>query len=164
MKIAVVLLIPAFLQAASRVTAHSSGGHKTLHTGTALTVKSTSSKTAHGKKGRYASAKRRPAGPSYQTHPTPERYKEIQQALTDKGYYKGEVNGQWGDDSVDALKRFQTDQKLVNDGKISSLSLIQLGLGPKHDGSAVVPAAPDNAGPVSVPSVTEAPPPAPISQ
>ena len=36
-------------------------------------------------------------------------------------------------DSVDALKRFQKDQKLTSDGKISSLALIGLGLGPKHE-------------------------------
>ena len=79
----------------------------------------------------------RKAGPSYQLHPDPERYQEIQKALADRGYFKGEVNGQWGDDSVDALKRFQTDQKLPNDGKINSLSLIGLGLGPKHNGTTV---------------------------
>ena len=76
---------------------------------------------------------RRAAGPNYQLHPDPSRYAEIQKALADRGYFKGDVNGKWGDDSVDALKRFQTDQKLDPDGKINSLSLIGLGLGPKHD-------------------------------
>jgi peptidoglycan hydrolase-like protein with peptidoglycan-binding domain len=161
-KIAVMSVIPAFLPAALAAKAHVNGS-LALHSGLVLTVSKTSSKTAH-KKGRSASAKRRPAGPSYQLHPTPERYKEIQHALADKGYYKGEVNGQWGDDSTEALKRFQTDQKLVNDGKISSLSLIQLGLGPKHDGSAVIPAGTGDAAPPSIPSVTEAPPESPISQ
>lgn len=108
-------------------------------------------------KSRYTARKRKPAGPSYQTHPTPERYKEIQRALADKGYFKGPVDGAWGDDSVDALKRFQTDHKLENDGKINSLSLIQLGLGPKHDGSAVTTANP--AAPAAPPPpVSEAPP------
>ena len=65
---------------------------------------------------------------------------QIQQALTDKGYFKGEVNGQWGDDSVDALKRFQADQKLDDDGHLNSLTLIGLGLGPKHDHDASAPA------------------------
>jgi peptidoglycan hydrolase-like protein with peptidoglycan-binding domain len=79
-------------------------------------------------------------GPSYQTHPDADRYKEIQQALADKGYYKGEVNGQWGDDSVSAMKKFQADQKLPDDGKISAPVLIGLGLGPKHE--AASPAKP----------------------
>jgi murein L,D-transpeptidase YcbB/YkuD len=81
-----------------------------------------------------------------QQHPTSDRYKEIQQALADKRYFSGSVDGNWGQDSVDALKRFQHDQNLTEDGKIGSLSLIALGLGPKHDapptGSAPVPDKP----------------------
>jgi len=69
---------------------------------------------------------------NYQAAPTPERYKEIQQALASKGYFKGEVNGEWGSDSVGALRHFQSDQKLEPDGKLGSLSLIALGLGPKR--------------------------------
>ena len=69
---------------------------------------------------------------SFQQTPTQERYREIQQALAAKGYFHGEPNGEWGADSIDALKRFQTDQSLMPDGKISSLSLIALGLGPKR--------------------------------
>ncbi len=69
---------------------------------------------------------------SYQQAPTPDRYKEIQQALASKGYLQSEPNGQWGSESADALKRFQADQSLMPDGKINSLSLIALGLGPKR--------------------------------
>ena len=76
--------------------------------------------------------KPRAAARSYQMAPSPERYREIQQALASKGYFHGEPNGEWGSDSIDALKRFQTDQNLMPDGKISSLSLIALGLGPKR--------------------------------
>jgi hypothetical protein len=78
--------------------------------------------------------------PAYQMHPDPERYKEIQQALAAKGYFKGEVSGQWGDDSISAMKQFQADQKLPDDGKISAPTLIGLGLGPKHE--AAPPAEP----------------------
>lgn len=78
----------------------------------------------------------------YQTAPTPERYKEIQQALATKGYFHGEVNGQWGADSVDALRRFQADQNLEVDGKLGSLSLIALGLGPKRVTAQAQPTAP----------------------
>lgn len=69
---------------------------------------------------------------SYQQAPTPERYKDIQQALVSKGYFHGEPNGEWGPDSGDALKRFQAEQNLTPDGKLTSLSLIALGLGPKR--------------------------------
>jgi peptidoglycan hydrolase-like protein with peptidoglycan-binding domain len=65
--------------------------------------------------------------------PSPERFKEIQTALASKGYFKTEPDGNWGPASIDALKRFQHDQNLVEDGKIGSLSLIALGLGPKRE-------------------------------
>jgi|GEM_PF-3788748 len=76
-------------------------------------------------------------GPVVQPHPEPERYQQIQQALAANGYYKGEPNGQWNDESVAALKQFQTDRKIPNDGKISSLSLIGLGLGPNREPAPV---------------------------
>jgi len=69
---------------------------------------------------------------SFQQAPTAERYKEIQQALINKGYLHGEPTGEWGPNCVDALTRFQTEQNLTADGKIGSLSLIALGLGPKR--------------------------------
>ena len=90
---------------------------------------------------RKTSRAKRPA-PSYQVHPDTERYKEIQQALAGKGYYKGNVDGHWGDDSISAMKQFQVDQKLPDDGKISALSLIGLGLGPKHESAPSAKAAP----------------------
>ena len=97
-------------------------------------------------RGRHAASARvrTPPPPSYQLHPDPERYQEIQKALADRGYFKGESNGTWGDDSVDALRKFQADQKLPDDGKISALSLTALGLGPRHDGStaSTVPVQP----------------------
>ena len=67
-----------------------------------------------------------------QLAPTKERYQQIQQALASKGYYTAEPTGVWGADSMDALKRFQADQNLPPDGKLTSLSLIALGLGPKR--------------------------------
>jgi hypothetical protein len=92
-------------------------------------------KSAHHRRTKVARRHAAPR-PSYQLHPDPERYQQIQQALVEKGYFKGEPNGRWNDDSVEALKHFQTDRNLpVQDGKINSLTLIGLGLGPKHDGS-----------------------------
>ena len=92
--------------------------------------------SSHGKRGRRRTAHN--SAPRYQSAPTTDRYKEIQQALADKGYYKGNVNGEWDSDSVDALKRFQTDQKLQADGRINSLSLKAMGLGAKRAPLAVV--------------------------
>jgi murein L,D-transpeptidase YcbB/YkuD len=70
--------------------------------------------------------------PPTQQQPTTDRYKEIQQALADKGYFQGPADGAWNAGSVEALKRFQKDQNLDPDGKIGALSLIALGLGPKR--------------------------------
>ncbi|HEY7387822.1 MAG TPA: peptidoglycan-binding protein [Bryobacteraceae bacterium] len=87
---------------------------------------------------RKASAKKkgavRASRAKSQAAPSPERYKEIQEALVTKGYLPPDrATGQWNDASVDALKRFQADQKIDSNGRINSLSLIALGLGPKHN-------------------------------
>jgi peptidoglycan hydrolase-like protein with peptidoglycan-binding domain len=82
-----------------------------------------------------ASKSKRPAVARHYApqQPSQERYKEIQQALASKGYFRTEPDGAWGSASIDALRRFQHDQNLVEDGKIGSLSLIALGLGPKRE-------------------------------
>lgn len=72
--------------------------------------------------------------------PTGDRYTEIQQALVGKGYLEGEPSTSWGPQYADALKRFQKDQNLPPNGKITSLSLIALGLGPKRDVKSVATA------------------------
>jgi peptidoglycan hydrolase-like protein with peptidoglycan-binding domain len=81
------------------------------------------------------SKSRRPAVAVHRApqQPSSERLKEIQQTLAGRGYFNGEPTGAWGPSSIDALKRFQHDQNLVEDGKIGSLSLIALGLGPKRE-------------------------------
>ena len=90
------------------------------------------SKSSHRSKGRRSTATRYYG----QAQPTADRYQQIQRALIDKGYFQGEPNGKWGADSTDALKRFQADQNLTSDGRLNSLSLIALGLGPKRTLSA----------------------------
>jgi hypothetical protein len=73
-----------------------------------------------------------------QMAPTPDRYREIQEALVARGYLpQEEANGAWGPASTEALKKFQADQTLDTTGRIDSLSLIALGLGPRHDYSTV---------------------------
>jgi len=94
----------------------------------------TTVKGSVSRKGIPSKTVRRPAVTQYrQTQPTPERYREIQQALADKGYLKSEPNGSWDAESIDAMTRFQADQKLPPSGKITSASLIHLGLGPQND-------------------------------
>jgi len=96
----------------------------------------TVSSTASNKK----AAAKRPPPPRYYTQqqPTADRYREIQRALAERGYFQGSADGTWGSESVEALRRFQADQNLEVDGKLGSLSLIALGLGPRRDGATNV--------------------------
>ena len=103
-----------------------------------------------GTKSRRTVARRPPA----QQQPTADRYREIQQALANKGYFQGPVDGAWNPGSVEALKRFQKDQNLDPDGKIGSLSLIALGLGPKRSVASAQPAPAGNE-PVDAPPVAQ---------
>lgn len=120
---------------------------------TSLTTSATAAKNTKTTVRRKGKVSRSPVR-YFQQAPTPDRYKEIQQALASKGYFKGEPTGEWGADSADALKRFQADQNLMPDGKLNSLSLIALGLGPRRL-TAKSDAAPQTAPPVASP----APPP-----
>jgi hypothetical protein len=126
-------------------------------------VKATSANAAKTTARRKGKVARTPAR-SYQQAPTQDRYKEIQQALTSKGYFKGEPSGEWGPDSSDALKRFQTDQNLMPDGKISSLSLIALGLGPKRlTAKSEATPAPQTPPPAAAPATTPSPTTPPVA-
>jgi peptidoglycan hydrolase-like protein with peptidoglycan-binding domain len=95
-----------------------------------VTKKKTTSKANSTKR------RKKPAVASWrstQKAPTPERYKEIQQALASKGYLQPNASsGVWDNSSVSALKKFQEDQSLEPSGKLDSLSIIALGLGPKR--------------------------------
>jgi peptidoglycan hydrolase-like protein with peptidoglycan-binding domain len=87
-----------------------------------------------GSKKKTAGRKSVPSWRNTQRTPSPERYKEIQQALASKGYLDSAApTGVWDTSSVEALKKFQQDQSLQPSGKLDSLSLIALGLGPRHD-------------------------------
>jgi len=103
--------------------------------GTATRKTSTKSGTKSKRKGKKRRTRRKRVSSwrSGQREPTPERYREIQQALIDKGYLQSPASGAWGPESVEALKRFQQDQKIDASGKLDSMSLISLGLGPKRD-------------------------------
>lgn len=70
-----------------------------------------------------------------QQTPSQERFNEIQQALVARGFLTTPPTGVWDKDSIDAMKRFQAEQSLPPTGKVTSLSLIALGLGPKRNTS-----------------------------
>lgn len=132
------------VSAKAKAVPHTAAATAKTGTAKASVSKSAASKTAAtktrsksaaktGTKSRRTVVARRPP---LQQQPTTDRYKEIQQALTNKGYFQGPVDGAWNTGSVEALKRFQKDQNLDPDGKIGSLSLIALGLGPKRGEAA----------------------------
>lgn len=139
--------------------AKSSANSKTAVAASKGNVSATVAKTATRTAASQKSTARRTPAPRYhaQEQPTPARYREIQQALADRGYFQGAPDGVWGTESVEALKRFQTDQNLDADGKVGALSLIALGLGPKREKSA----APASAGTPISPAALE-PSPEPV--
>jgi hypothetical protein len=118
---------------AKKSAAHTSAPAK-KGAGTATAHKpGTTAKSAatHGKKPVPA---KRVSWRNRQASPSPDRYREIQGALAAKGFLKPEdATGTWNQTSSDALKKFQTEQNLESSGKINSLSLIALGLGPHRD-------------------------------
>ena len=135
--------------ARGRLATRHSASHTVSHS-SGQAVAHTAARTGHSRShSKHPQSARR----NTQAAPTPERYQEIQQALAARGYYKGPVNGAWDADSVDALKRFQTDQNLSADGKLTPLSLIAMGLGPKRAAPMAHPA-----GSTEPPSSSLAPP------
>jgi peptidoglycan hydrolase-like protein with peptidoglycan-binding domain len=139
------LLVPAGLMLAAAAAKKKAATRKAP----AKTAASTATKKGAAKKSSKSSnrrrAKKRPAQGTWRTRqlaPTPERYQEIQQALIKKGYLQGTGTGRWDEDSIAALRRFQQEQHLEPSGKIDSLSLIALGLGPKYDAATAGPPPP----------------------
>lgn len=115
-----------------------SAAKKRVTPGAKKPATSAAKKRAPAKKGAATSKKSRskkrvPSWRTGQQAPTRERYQEIQEALVDKGYLQSPATGIWGPESVGALKKFQADQNLEPTGKLDSLSLITLGLGPRPE-------------------------------
>ncbi|HVW84952.1 MAG TPA: peptidoglycan-binding domain-containing protein, partial [Bryobacteraceae bacterium] len=150
--------------AAKRTSTQKSANVKKTASRTTPAKRSSSQKAAPGKShvssSRRTSASRRsaPRATAYrQASPTPERYKEIQAALAQKGYLKSEPTGVWNQESVEALRQFQTDRKLDPTGKITAASLIDLGLGPSNTQS-IASGKPAGAATPAEPSRVEAAP------
>jgi murein L,D-transpeptidase YcbB/YkuD len=95
-------------------------------------AKKTGVKSARGK----ASSRRKTQKVKGQEAPTPDRINEIQEALVAKGAFTGTPSGKWDDDTVDAMKKFQTSQGLNPSGKLDALTLQKLGLGSQTAGMA----------------------------
>jgi hypothetical protein len=146
-------LVLTFTGLAATVSKSQAPAKKTapVKKGTSSATKKAAPSTAKRKV--VAAKNRRPATTwrNRQLNPTPERYKEIQQALVEKGYLKSEPTGVWDADSVSAMQHFQTDQKLTPTGKISAATLIGLGLGAKSAGAPEAAALPGATGAPAAP-------------
>jgi hypothetical protein len=136
MKFRAFVLFVTVMGAALCLWAQTSATHKPAAK-KAVAKKAATKKATPMKKGTPA-PKKRVASTPRQSTPTPDRYKEIQGALVAKGYLKAEPTGVWDAQSVDAMKRYQSDQKQDASGRITAASLIGLGLGPR---TAMSPAA-----------------------
>src|SRR5437764_12839344 len=87
--------------ASKRATKQTVATHKTVGTAKTRTTRTASTASQRSRKAPV----RRTTWRNRQLTPTPERYKEIQQALAAKGYLSaGEATGKWDDSSTDALK------------------------------------------------------------
>ncbi|MGE5569555.1 MAG: peptidoglycan-binding domain-containing protein [Rhodospirillales bacterium] len=135
-------LCAAQKKAAASKPAPAAASKKTTSKATPAARKTTAAKkTAKKQTARRRAPAKKQTWRTGQMAPTPERYREIQQALIDKGYYEGSPDGVWGADCTEALKKFQQDQNLRADGKLDSLTLISLGLGPRREPVNSVPAS-----------------------
>lgn len=135
--LALLLTLLCFEVSAATLRRHSSVALRkaaAVTKGSHQKARQVSSQSTKAKKGRaYASRSSRPAR---QSAPSSERYSEIQKALASKGFYNGSTDGAWNSESTEALKRFQAANDLKPDGKLGSLTLIALGLGPRQESNS----------------------------
>lgn len=80
-----------------------------------------------------------PRKPSAPASPASDRIRLLQLALIERGYLQSDPTGSITPQTVEAIKKFEADQKWKVDGKIDSRILIALGLGPKYDANLPLP-------------------------
>jgi peptidoglycan hydrolase-like protein with peptidoglycan-binding domain len=71
-----------------------------------------------------------------QKTPTVDRVNQIQAALARDGSFQGLPSGKWDDNTVAAMRRFQTAHRLNPSGKLDAPTLQRLGLGSETAGVA----------------------------
>jgi len=84
--------------------------------------------------GHEVAGKDRPAATASSSPPAassrydPALVRSVQQALNDKGYNAGAVDGQWGPATEDAVRRFQQASSLPQTGELERPTLVALGI------------------------------------
>jgi len=122
----VFLLTGAAWAGAPRQKATPGTAKKSAAAEKAASVKKKSSGRAAARR-RPARRGRRAATPRGQAAPSPQRLREIQQALARSGHYDRQPSGQFDAATVAALQRFQRDHGLEPTGKLNALTLKKLG-------------------------------------
>ena len=126
--------------AAKTSTAKKGASTASSRKGTSSTSTRKGAATAFARNSKKGPVKKPVTWRNRQMSPSSDRYREIQSDLAARGYLNpDDATGTWNQASVDALKKFQMEQNIDSSGKINSLSLIALGLGPRRDAVAVVP-------------------------
>lgn len=132
----VLLLFVSFAPAKTRHAKKSSSKpavttakHSSAHSAKSKSYHASSGK--HSKKGGKTSAKAVRRG---QQGISPERAREIQEALIRENYLDGEPSGVWDQQTKAALVKLQTDNRWQTKVIPDSRALIKLGLGPDHTG------------------------------
>lgn len=59
---------------------------------------------------------------------SPDTIKQVQQALNEKGFQAGPVDGKWGSKTESAVKNFQQDQGMQASGSLDQQTLAALGV------------------------------------
>ena len=67
----------------------------------------------------------------------PALVRSVQQSLRERGYYVGDVDGQWGPKTEDAVRSFQNANGIPSDGRLSSPTISALGIA--QEGTAAAP-------------------------
>jgi hypothetical protein len=114
----------------SSATTQSKSGSKATPKTTQSKTKGTARSASASSKSSKKSASKGNKSPRIrgQREIEPKRVIEIQTALANAGYFKGEPNGQWDQATMDAMKGYQLSNNFKATGKPDALSLKKLGL------------------------------------
>ncbi len=125
------LLLLAGAASAATTTSSRSGQKKASSKSSVKTSKSAKARKS-GKKRKVS--RRRNWRRRGQQAIKPERTREIQAALIREKYLTGVPSGQWDERTKKAMAQYQADHGWQSKRLPDSRALIQLGLGPNHDG------------------------------
>lgn len=129
-----LLLLLSGVAAASPSASHSRAKKKAAAHSSRTSAKSAKSKAGRSGKTRRASRRRGNWRRKGQQAIQSDRAREIQTALIREHYLTGEPSGVWDDATKNAMTQYQEDHGWQTKRLPDARALIELGLGPTHDG------------------------------